>query len=118
MTMPGYGLGLTAAGIQSLDALGLPLPKAEVVDYAEYVTNGDGEEVGQGWLVARWRFAVLTTVEQAVLAAYAGSCYVRTLEQGGTYGAYSALLVLPPRRPPKAGQLMDYVLEFRKLVAV
>lgn len=116
--IPAYAIGLTAGGMQSLGILGLPLPKAEVVDYAEYVTNGNGEEVGQGWLTARWRFAVLTNAEQAVLAAYAGVCYINTLEQGGTYGDYSALMVLPPRRPPKVGQLMDYVIEFRKLVAV
>lgn len=118
MTLPNYAIGSTQAGMQSFAALGLPLPKAEVVDYAEYVENGAGQLVGQGWLKAVWRFADLSTTQQAILAAYAGVCYISTLEQGGTYGTYSALLVLPPRRPPKVGQLFDYAVELKQLVAV
>lgn len=117
MTLPQYAIGTTAGGIQSLTELGIPLPKADVVDYAEYVENGAGELVGQGWLATRWRWAVLHVDDQAVLTAYAGTCYIRTLTENADYATYSALMVLPPRKPPKAGQQMDYVIEFRKLVA-
>ncbi len=118
MTMPVYSIGATQEAMALLTALGLPLPKADAVDYAEYVDNGAGELVGQGWLMTTWRFARLTNAEQVILAAFAGLCYISTLEQGGTYGIYSALMVLPPRKPPKAGQLLDYAIEFRGLVAV
>ena len=119
MTLPAYAIGTSSAGLVSLDSIGLPLPKAEAVDYAVYVENGAGEEVGQGWLTARWRFAVLSAAQVAVLEAYASAAvYIRTLKMDDTYAAYSAALVLPPRRALKAGQALDYVAEFRKLVAV
>jgi hypothetical protein len=118
MTIPAYAIDTTQAGMSSLGALGLPLPKAEVVDYALYVENGEGELVGQGWLVARWRFGALSTAQVAVLEAFAGSCYIRTLKMDDTYAAYSALFVKPPRKPSKAGMVHDYVAEFRKMVAV
>lgn len=112
-----YAIGTTAAGILSLDSLGVPWPRAEVVDYAEYIENGDGDLVGQGWLECRWRFDQITAAQAAVLETYTGACYIRTLRQDGTYAIYSAKLRSAPRRPPKVGQLMDYVAEFVKLVA-
>jgi len=87
------------------------------VDYAAYVTKGDGQAIGQGWLRCAWRFTSLTTAQAAILLAFVGTCYIRTLEQDGTYGRYQALMVNPQRRSPKAAQLLDYVIEFRKLVA-
>ena len=113
--IPSYAIGTTIENLQSIVDLRLPLPKADAVDFIEYVENGAGELVGQGWLVARWRFASLTTGEQATLAAYSGQCYVCTLEQSGDYCLYQGLMVLPPRKSPKITQLFDYVVEFRKL---
>jgi len=104
--------------MSSLEALGLPLPKAEAPDYAVYVENGEGDLVGQGWIVARWRFAELSLAQAAALEAFAGDCYFRTLKADGTYGAYSALLVLPARRAPKVDRWLDYAAEFRKCVSV
>ena len=118
MTLPAYAIG-TSTTLSSLESLGLPLPKAEAVDYEVYVQNGEGQEVGQGRLVARWRFVVLTAAQVAVLEAFASAtCYVRTLRMDDTYGTYTSLLVLPPRQALKAGMARDYVAEFRKLVAV
>lgn len=116
--MPEYAIGATAAGLEDLEALGLPWPRAEVVDYAEYVENGEGDLVGQGWLMCRWRFDVLESWAAAVLEAYEGDCYIRTLRQDNSYGTYSARLVRSPRRAPKVGQIFDYVIEFRKLTVV
>jgi hypothetical protein len=119
MTLPAYAIGTSSAGLVSLDSIGLPLPKAEAVDYEVYVQNGEGQEVGQGRLVARWRFVVLTAAQVATLEGYASAaCYVRTLKMDDTYAAYSSLLILPPRQALKAGMARDYVAEFRKLVAV
>jgi len=113
-----YAIGTTAAGIQSMTALGLPWPRAEVVDYAEYVETGDGGLVGQGWLQCRWRFDQITAAQAAILEGYIGACYIRTLLQSGSYATYSARLRTSPRLAPKVGQLFDYVAEFVKLVAV
>jgi len=118
MTMPVYQIGASEAGMASLSSLGLPLPQAEAVDYATYVENGSGELVGQGWIVARWRFHGLTVAQVAILEAFEGTCYIQTLEMDDSYGRYSALLVLPPRKSSKAGVVEDYVAEFRKLVAL
>lgn len=115
MTIPNYAIGAAVDAVYTLTTLGLPIPKADAVDYAEYIENGAGELIGQGWLVARWRFAVLTTAQQTTLATYEGESYLYTLEQDGTYGLYHGYLVLPPRKAPKAGQLLDYVVELRKL---
>jgi hypothetical protein len=52
------------------------------------------------------------------LLAYVGNCYIRTLKEDGTYGTYSALMLQPQKRSPKVKSQMDYVIEFRWLVAV
>jgi hypothetical protein len=118
MSLPIYAIGTSAAGMQGLEALGVPLPKAEIVDYAEYVENGEGDLVGQGWLECRWRWASILASQAAIIEGYLGACYISTLTQSGSYVVYSAKMVTQPKRPPKAGQLFDYVAEFRKLVAV
>lgn len=118
MSLPAYRIGAAAATMAGLESLGLPLPRAEAVDYAVYVENGEGELVGHGWLTARWNFATLTAAQLATLEAYAGTCYIQTLKMDGTYGNYSALFVLPARRAPKATIVQDYTAEFRKLVAI
>ncbi len=117
-TFPIYRIGASQAGMQSLESLGLPLPKADPVDYATYVENGEGDLVGQGWLVCFWRFAELTVQQVATLEAYLGECYIQTLEDDDTYGIYSAFFVREPKKAPKVGRIHDYVAEFRKLTAV
>jgi len=117
-SIPAYRIGAAEASMASLESLGLPLPKAEAVDYATYIENGAGELVGQGWLRATWRFAALTLAQVATLEAFDGDCYIQTLTALGTYVDYSAMLVLPPRRAPKNQMILDYVAEFRKLVVV
>lgn len=117
MAFPLYRIGTSVAGLESLAEVGVEfLPKADAVDYAVYVENGDGELVGQGWLVATWRFAALPQDQAALLEAYEGECYIQTLEQDGDYGIYSALMVRQPRRAAKGEVILDYVCEFRKLV--
>jgi hypothetical protein len=118
MTLPAYRIGAAQATMASLESLGLPLPRAEAVDYALYVENGESDLVGQGILIARWNFGELTQAQLAVLEALAGVCYIQTLLMNGTYGNYSALFVLPPRRAPKGNVVRDYTAEFRKLAAV
>ncbi len=118
MNLPSCAIGTTQNAMSSLEALGLPLPKAEAPDYTTYIENGEGDMVGQGWIIARWRFADLSIAQVAVLEAFAGSCYIRTLKADGTYGTYSAFMVLPARRAPKVDLWLDYAAEFRKCVAV
>ena len=118
MTIPAYAIGATTAALVSLESIGLPIPKASPVDYETYVDAGDGTRSGQGWLSCEWRFAYLTLAELTVLQAYAGTCGVITLTEAGAYTAYSALLVLPQRKPPKVDFVMDYAVIFRSLVAV
>ena len=118
MTYPLYRIGTSVAGLQTLAEIGVEfLPKADAVDYAVYVENGDGELVGQGWLVARWRFAAMPKDQVDILEGYEGDCYIQTLEQDGSYSVYSALMVRQPRRAARGDVILDYVVEFRKLVA-
>ena len=117
MSEPVYRIGSSVAGLQTMSERGVEcLPKADAVDYAVYVENGDGELVGQGWLVARWRFAALPKAQVDLLEAFEGDCYIQTLEQDGSYTVYSALMVRQPRRAAKGDVILDYVCEFRKLV--
>jgi hypothetical protein len=116
-TLPAYGISLTST-IASLDSLGLPIPKADPVDYAVYVNLGDGTQRGMGWLTCAWRFAALTLAQVTTLQTYAGACYIRTLTEAGTYVAYSAKAILPRRKSPKVDTQHDYVVVFRSLVAV
>ena len=118
MTIPAYAIGATTAALVSLESIGLPIPKASVPDYEIYVTAGDGTRSGQGRLSCQWRFSYLTLVELAVLQAYAGTCGLRTLTEAGAYTAYSAIMVLPQRKPPKVDFVMDYAVTFVSLVAV
>lgn len=118
MSIPIYQIGTTSGSMASLESLGIPLPKSEVVDYATYLDNGLGEQVGHGWLRCSWRFASMTLLQYSVLLGYVGTCAIQTLEQGGAYGRYTARLISPPRRPPKSDLVLDAVFEFRALVAL
>jgi hypothetical protein len=102
----------------SLESLGIPLPKASAVDYAAYVTLGDGTTRGVGWLSCEWRWSQLTLTQLAALQAYEGAVYVETLREDGTYGNYTAIMVLPVKRSPKVDQAFDYAVEFRAMVAM
>jgi len=70
MSMPVYRIGAAAVSMVSLESIGVPLPKASPVDYAEYITLGDGSNRGVGWLCCEWRFAHLTLTQLAVLRGY------------------------------------------------
>ena len=117
MGMPVYAIGTTSA-VSSLEALGLPWPQATAVDYALYVETGSGEVIQQGWLMCEWRFTALTQAQLATLLGYVGNCYIITLLYTGLYAKYSALMVQPRRRTPRADATFDVVVEFRKMVAV
>jgi len=122
MSMPVYRIGPAAVSMVSLESIGIPLPKASPVDYAEYITLGDGSNRGVGWLCCEWRFAHLTLTQLAVLRGYctgeSAAVYIQTLTESGTYGNYSATMVWPVRRPPKVDFVLDFVVEFRGMVAV
>ena len=118
MSMPVYRIGAAAVSMVSLESIGVPLPKASPVDYAEYITLGDGSNRGVGWLCCEWRFAHLTLTQLATLQTYIGNIYVQTLTESGVYLNYTAFMVLPPRKPPKVDFVMDYAVEFRMMVAV
>ena len=118
MSFPVYAIGESTSSLVSLDSLGLPTPKATAPDYETYVDSGDGLNSGQGWLSCQWRFSHLSLAHAAILQGYEGVCGVRTLTYQGTYLAYSAIMILPPRKTPKVDFVEDYVVEFRQLVAV
>jgi hypothetical protein len=113
-----YQIGTSAGSMASLESLGLPIPKASAVDHSVYLTLGDDSERGMGCLTCEWRFAVLTVTQYNILKVYAGTAYIETLQEAGTYARYSALMLLPPRRPPKVDFYSDLVVRFRKMVAL
>lgn len=116
--LPAYEIGTTLVGLASLSSLGIAqIPKADPVDYAEYVNKGNGTSGGVGWLTCAWRFAVLTVAELDILDAFEGACFIRTLTHAGLYTAYSAIMVLPPRQSPLVDYYSDYVVVYRALVA-
>ena len=122
MSMPVYRIGTTSGNMVSLESLGIPLPKAAIVDYAEYITLGDGTNRGTGWLCCEWRWAHLTLTQLAALRAYctgeSAAVYIQTLTETGTYAVYTATMVWPVRKPPKVDFVMDFAVEFRAMTAV
>jgi hypothetical protein len=119
---PIYQIGTTAAGMLDMSRLGLPLPKATPVAYADQVSLGSGGVRGAGWLQCEWRFTYLTTAQLAALRAFctgsSATVYVQTLTNGNVYTKYSATVIWPNEQQPKSGMTVDFVLRFQGLTAV
>jgi hypothetical protein len=114
-----YQIGTTQAGMVGLETLGVDIPRATPVDYSEYVNNGAGEEIPQGWLECEWRWDGITPAQIATLRAYCpGTVYIRTLAEDGNYAAYLGYATTPRPRLPKAGLVVDFVIQFRRLGAL
>lgn len=118
-----YQIGTTQAGMASLESLGLyPPSKATPVDYAEYLTLGNGDVRGSGCLQCSWRFTYITLEQIAVLKALCPnnsvSIYIQTLAKCGAYKVYSGLMIMTETEQPKGDMLLDYVIKFRNLVEV
>jgi len=118
MSMPVYRIGTTSGNMASLESLGVPIPKAAPVDYAGYITLGDGSSRGIGWLCCEWRWAHLTLTQLAVIQAYFPTVYIQTLTEDGTYDVFTGTMVLPPKKAPKVNFMLDYAVEFRGMAAV
>jgi hypothetical protein len=107
----------------SLNFLGIPEPsRAAPVDYADFLTLGDGSERGAGCLQTTWRFDYLepewVTALRAYCAGSSASVYLRTLAKDGAYKTYSGLMIWTEPQQPKIDLLTDVVIKFRNLIEV
>lgn len=117
-----YKIGTSLGGMSTLASLSITDPQALPVHYAEQVILGDGTARGLGWKQCEWRWARLYLAEVNVLQAYcpsssASPIYIKTLNRGGGFQAYSATMIWPQVEP--AGQsdcYFDFVIRFTELV--
>lgn len=119
-----FGLGTTASNILSFEQLGLTGPSdAAPVDYAKYITLGDGTPFGQGAKEQELRFSFLTLPELAVYRTYcpgtSANVYIRTLKEGNVFAVYSAQMEMTvPRGSQTIDILVDFVIKFTKMIEV
>jgi hypothetical protein len=78
---------------------------------------GDGSVLPTGSPSADWIFPLLTLEEYVTLKSFAGWCYLRTIDDEGTYADYLAFLAWPIS-PPKiqAGLIFNLTLHFTMMV--
>jgi hypothetical protein len=98
----------------------IPDPQFFFYPYTNYVKLGDGTIRGVGWSATEWYFALLTTAQRNVLAAYctaaSAQVYITTPDIDGTFITYLAVMSLPEEEPPiKGGLIKNYTIRFDAL---
>ena len=110
------------AGLDLLSELTepVPWPQASYKPYAEVEDLGDLTKLGVGWPSAEWRFPLLTLDQRNQLREYCETAsarvYVRTIDDGGTYNDYLAVMVWPAEESLiQGGLVFDLVIRFEAL---
>lgn len=93
-------------------------PRALSIDYAARIEAGDGSRPGSGWAEQKWVFGRLTEHYWDHLMAFKDTAvYIRTRKNDGTYGYYTAVMVIPTEEPEHfAGRVLNAELLFRAMV--
>jgi hypothetical protein len=113
-----YAAGVGAlASLDELTPAVSPDPQFLFYTYAELVKLGDGTIRGVGPSATEWFFALLTTAQRNVLAAYctaaSAQVYIQTPDIDGTFIIYLATMSLPEEEPPiKGGLVKNYTIRF------
>lgn len=98
-------------------------PRSTFRSWTMTVPTGDGLERGLGRPQATWRWGFITAAQRDILRTYITSksarVYIRTrrTENNDDYEEYSAAALWPDDEDRLAGRRLNFVLEFRDLVA-
>lgn len=127
MALYEYKIGATYAGMDYVENLGGSAgqhfaPEAYPIDYSEVVTLGNGMRRGLGWLTTKWHWGFLPIAQYNALKAFcaglASQVYIKTRNNDGTFGVYTAIMLWPEKEPERrAGRVLDVTIEFTKLIA-
>lgn len=122
-----FKIGTIAAGLGAmtlLNALSTPVPEpqASYQLYQSYLTLGDLSKRGIGYPSAEWRFPRLTSAQRAKLRTFCTNAsttvYIRTIDDAGSYGNYSASMVWPEKDSAMVGGMyMDVIIRFERIEA-
>jgi hypothetical protein len=118
--MADFMIGATYGGMAYFKDLTVAMkePRADPMDYAKMITLGDGTDRGVGQLVQIWHWGFMSEAQRNALEEFIGPVYVRTLQNDGTFGVFTAELAWPKKEPEHyAKRVIDISLELRKLKA-
>lgn len=119
-----YKIGSTFEEIVTLDTLIERDPQPMPVHYSEYITLGNGQARGVGWLETEWRWSRINTDEIAALrtlctSGVSAAVYIETPDIDGDFMAYSAILEWPQAPAVLHGDyFQDFALRFVQLIEI
>ncbi len=115
-----FAIGTTLAGMQALSAMSIPAPQSTFRPYSTDIRLGDGTMRGMGFPVATWHWGFLSAAQRDVLKAFCAGqsalVYLRTTKDNMVFDDYQAVMVWPTEEERAAGRVLDFTLEFHRLV--
>ncbi|HZU86602.1 MAG TPA: hypothetical protein VFF78_03895 [Anaerolineaceae bacterium] len=115
-----FAIGSTHAGLQALTVMSIPAPQSTYRPTSTDVRLGDGSVRGMGFPVATWHWGFLSAAQRDQLRALcpgqSAAVYIRTVKDDLTYDDFSAVMVWPSEEERAAGRVLDFTLEFHRLV--
>lgn len=115
-----FAIGNTLAGIQALRALSIPAPQSTYRPYSTDIRLGDGTMRGMGFPIATWHWGFLSAAQRDLLRTYctgqSALVYIRTPKDDLSFVDYQAVMVWPSEEERASSRVLDFTLEFHRLV--
>ena len=118
-----YQIGTTLGALATLKSIGIPDPKSSYKPYADVIVLGNGANRGVGLPVAIWHWGYLTRAQRDLLRAFctgaSATIFIetRTNDTVDVFDQFTATMIWPADEMKDAGRRIDFVIEFRNLVA-
>jgi hypothetical protein len=97
-------------------------PKHDFIPYSQSFPLGDGTLIGQGWPLASWHWDFLTQAQRNLLKGLCSGrsveTFVSTRDFSRVFKTYSAVMVWPEREEYVNGVIVNFTIDFRKLVGL
>ncbi len=115
-----FAIGSTLAGMQEIRDMNIPAPQSTYRPYSTDIRLGDGSMRGMGFPVATWHWGFLSAVQRDLLKSFcvgqSALVYIRSIKDDLSYADYQAVMVWPTEEERAAGRVLDFTLEFHRLV--
>src|SRR5512139_381898 len=115
----------TYVNLTNVESLATPVypPKSTYRPFTEAINLANGRMRGFGRPIASWRWGFITQAMRTQLRTFctakSNSIYIRTrTNEADAYSVFSTTVIWPDDEEKQAGRRLNYVLEFRNLVAL
>jgi hypothetical protein len=107
--------------VESLTGTPLP-PASDFQAYSKPTPLANGTVRGLGWSLASWRWGWLTAAQRNALKALCSGAsvetFIKTRNDANALAVYKCVMVWPERENRYSGNFLDFVLQFRKVIAI